>query len=155
VQVYLLRLWTDLQRLARDTNGASAVEFALIAPALCVLVAGAIDTGLLLVRTMEVNAAAQAGADFALNRGWDAAGIQNAVTSATGSSVITAPAPTLTSGCVVSGVVAAPTGALCANGAPPGNYVTASAEAPFSPIAPWPGIDLPNRLTSQARVRIE
>lgn len=131
------------------------MEFALIAPALCVLVAGAIDTGLLLVRTMEVNAAAQAGADFALSRGWDAAGIQNAVTSATGSDVITAPAPTLTTGCVVAGVVTAPTGATCANSVAPGRYVTVTAEAPFSPIAAWPGIDLPNQLTSHARVRIE
>jgi Flp pilus assembly protein TadG len=140
--------------LRADRRGVAAVEFALIAPALCLLVAGLIDGSRLIVQTMQVKAAAQAGADYARKNGWDAAGISNAVTSATSITVTVSPAPVQTTACV-SGMTIAPTaGGACAAGGAPGNFITVAAQAPFSPIMPWPGLSQPAAVSAQAVVRL-
>jgi Flp pilus assembly protein TadG len=152
----LVRLRADIRRLRRDEAGASAVEFALLAPVLCLLAAGVIDTGIYIVRTMEVNAAAQAGADFALANGWNAAGVAAAVQNATNSPLaITAnPAPTLTNGCLQNGAVVQAAGQLCPDGEAAGQFVTVEARAPFTTLMPWPGLETHNQISARAQVRI-
>lgn len=152
----MFRLRTDLRRLGRDEAGASAVEFALLAPVLFLIAAGAIDTTTMIVRNMEVKAAAQAGADYALAHGWDAAKIENAVKTATGSplQILALPSPALAKGCVSGQAVVAPPGPLCASGGAPGDYVTVAAQAAFTPIMPWPGLGGAKDLTAKATVRI-
>lgn len=115
------------------------------------------DTGLLVVRSMEVRAAAQAGADYALANGWDAAGISAAVRDATRSplSIQVTPAPALAERCVVGqAMAAAGPGGQCPSGAVAGRYVTVGAQAPYQPILPWPGMSGSRTLTAQAVVRI-
>lgn len=143
-----------MSRLARDGRGASAVEFALIAPILLLMTAGLIDGSRLIIRTMQVRAAAQAGADYALRNGWNAAAIQAAVTSATPLGATASPAPTETRGCISNGAVVASGGANCPNGGAAGEFVTVWAQAPFSPLMKWPGAPLPSQLTAQAEVRV-
>jgi Flp pilus assembly pilin Flp len=53
------------QRSRRDTRGAAAVEFALIAPILCLLLAGAVDFGGALYTNLKLDAAVAAGANYA------------------------------------------------------------------------------------------
>jgi Flp pilus assembly protein TadG len=140
--------------LGADRRGVAAVEFALIAPVLCLLVAGLIDGSRLIVQTMQVKAAAQAGADYARKNGWDAAAISNAVTSATSITVNASPAPAQTTACV-SGMVIAPTaGATCAAGGTPGKFITVAAQAPFASIMPWPGLSQPTTVAAQSVVRL-
>lgn len=139
--------------LAADRRGVAAVEFALIAPVLCLLVAGLIDGSRLIVQTMQVKAAAQAGADYARKNGWDAAGISNAVTSATSIAVTASPAPVQAADCV-SGMTIAPGGPTCAGGGTPGNFITVAAQAPFAPIMPWPGLSQPATVSARAIVRL-
>ncbi|HEX3700485.1 MAG TPA: TadE/TadG family type IV pilus assembly protein [Phenylobacterium sp.] len=141
-----------LSRLRRDPRGASAVEFALIAPMLFVLAAGAVDGSRFIIQTMQARAAAQAGADFALRHGWDASGIQGAVTAATALPVTATPAPTEATGCVVSGLVA---NAGCpANGPSVGTFVTVSAQNSFAPLLAWPGLPASSTINAQAEIRI-
>lgn len=149
-------LWTDLRGLARDQGGASAVEFALLAPVLFALLAGTIDATVLIVRQMEVRAAAQAGADYALARGWNPAGVAAAVTTATDTpaSVSAAPAPALTIGCVVGQAIVAPSGSNCPDGSAPGRYVTVSARADFKPIVPGFRLFAAQEIVSNAVVRV-
>jgi Flp pilus assembly pilin Flp len=61
-------LFRKLHRLdwRRDASGASAVEFALIAPVLGVLLAGAIDFGGVVFVQLRVENAVSAGANYAL-----------------------------------------------------------------------------------------
>lgn len=155
-QVYLLRQRTDLRALGRDEAGASAVEFALLAPVLALLLAGTIDSTVLILRNMEVRAAAQAGADYALAKGWDAASVATAVTKATNSplTISATPAPTVANGCIQGFDIVAPPGAACADSSTPGRYVTVNAQAPFQPLVPLPGVFAAKTLTARAVVRI-
>lgn len=132
------------------------MEFAFLAPVLCLLTAGTIDAGLFILRSMEVNAAAQAGADFALVNGWNAAGIQTAVQTATDSplAITATPAPSLMDGCVSGDAVVAAGGTTCPDGEAAGRFVTVDARAPFTTFMPWPGLDSHTEITARARVRI-
>src|ERR1019366_1729717 len=53
------------QRSRRDARGAAAVEFALIAPILCLLLAGAVDFGGALYTNLRLDTAVAAGANYA------------------------------------------------------------------------------------------
>lgn len=128
----------------------------MLAPVLCLLAAGAIDATTLIVRSMEVKAAAQAGADYALAHGWDAAKIQTAVQTSTGTplEVLASPAPALAKGCVSGQAIVPAGGPTCPSGGPAGDFITVSAKAAYSPIMPWPGLWGAKDLTARATVRI-
>lgn len=130
-----------------------AVEFALLAPVLLLLTAGLIDGGRLVVRTLQVKTAAQAGADYARVVGWNATAIAQAVTDATPLAAQAVPAPSIATGCVAGGVIVPGAGG-CAGGGSAGRYVTVRAEAPFRTLMPWPGLPEPTRVHAQAVVRI-
>ena len=131
------------------------MEFGLLAPVLCLLAAGAIDTSRLIARTMQVRAAAQAGADYALKKGWDPAGVQQAVAGTANAGITASPAPTLITRCVQGKVLSAPTGALCAAGGTPGKFANVTAQASFQPLIPLSTLVMPSAVQAQALVRVE
>jgi Flp pilus assembly protein TadG len=141
-----------LPRLARDRRGASAVEFGLIAPLLLLLAAGAVDGSRFVVQALQVRAAAQAGADFALKNGWDANGIQTAVTSSTTLSTLTAAAPVEIKACVLNGAV---TQIGCPASAATGEFVVVAAQNAFRPLLPWPGLAHASTISARAEARIQ
>lgn len=142
-------------RLSSDESGAAAVEFALLLPLFMVLVAGLFDGARLIGVTMQVHAAAAAGAAYAQAKGWDAAGVASAVQQSTPVNASAAPAPVLAAGCVVAGAIQPPTNGACPNGVQLGQFLTVSAQAPFSPIMPWPSIVWPTQVTAHAVVRLQ
>jgi Flp pilus assembly protein TadG len=142
-------------RPARDRRGGTAVEFALIAPVLILLLAGLVDGSRLIVATMQVKAAAQAGADYARRNGFNASAIQGAVASGTSLAVTATPSPAQQTACV-SGMTITPTiQTTCPGGSVAGSFVTVSAQAPFSAIMPWPGLSSPSTVTAQSLVRLQ
>ncbi|MBV8594207.1 MAG: pilus assembly protein [Caulobacteraceae bacterium] len=146
--------WWKPRRLCVDRRGAAAVEFALLAPPLALMLFGMVDFGGAMYQSMEVAAAAHAGADYALHNGWSSSGVQSAITSATPLSVTASPAPVLSNGCVSGGVVVLQSGATCSGGGAAGSYVVAYAQINLTTIASWPAFVLPATLSSQAIVRI-
>lgn len=64
-------------------KGNAAVEFALIAPFVLGLMVPLADLGALVYDEMQVQLAAQAGAEYAAAHAWDPTGIQAAITNAT------------------------------------------------------------------------
>jgi Flp pilus assembly protein TadG len=68
----------------RDAKGASAVELAIVAPMLLILLLGLFEFGTAVNEKSKVVAAARAGAQLALTGTTDTATITNAVTAATG-----------------------------------------------------------------------
>jgi Flp pilus assembly protein TadG len=143
------------RRLARDERGAAALEFALLTPVLVLLVGGVVDCSRLIAQTLQVAAAAQAGADYAQRRGWDLQGVTTAVSAATPIAAAASPAPTLLTACVSGGDIVSTTAAACSGGDAPGRFVTVSARAPFSPLFPGVGeLVLPQTVSAQATVRI-
>ena len=139
-------------------GGASAVEFAMVAPFLCALLLGMIDVGQALWYKSQVTNAVQAGAQYAILKGFNAAAIQNAITGATGlTSIQASPAPTQSCGCpnATTGVVAAACSATCSDGSTPATYVTVSAQASYTWLVPYAGSSNPATLSSKSIVRIK
>jgi len=142
--------------LLTDRRGTSGTEFALLLPMLTILLMGVFDYGSLAYDSMQVAAAAHAGADYALHNGWSASGVQTAVTGATTLPQVSAtPAPQLTTACIVSGAIVATTGSTCAGGGTPGSYVVVNAQAPFTPLVSWAAFALPWTIAARATVRIQ
>ena len=91
----LMRCLRGMIGAVRDGRGVAAVEFALATPLLATILTVLVDFGFGFYEKMQVKDAAQAGAQYALLYGWDSTAIQNAVTSASTLSGLTAtPAPT-------------------------------------------------------------
>ena len=147
----------NLVRLLRGEHGAGAVEFAIGATLLAGLLIPLIDLGMGFYQKMQVQDAAQAGAQYALAHGWNSTAIENAVTSATAlASISASPAPTRNCGCPQGTSVTSSTcGGTCAGGQSVGTYVTVSAQATYTPLIPYPVIGQSMALTAQATVRIQ
>ena len=151
------RLAVAALRCLRRNEGVAAVEFAIIAPVLVVILAMIADLGLGFRYQMQVGHAARAGLQYALNNGWNSASVIAAVTSATGLTGISAsPAPFTSCGCATgSGISAAACGSNCPTGGTAGTYVTVNASYAYTPILPYPSLSSPMTLTAQAVARIQ
>ena len=69
------------RRFARDTDGAAAIELAMVGGALCFLLIIVTDLGMGFFGQMQVQTSAQSGAEYAAVYGFDSTQIASAVTS--------------------------------------------------------------------------
>lgn len=145
-------------KFARDARGGAGIEFALIGPALVLLMIAVTDFGLGFWRRMQAQTAAQRGAIYATVNGYAPAGISSAITASRGSIAAT-PAPSSFCACPTSsGLTTISCGSSCTIGtvtASAGRYVSASAQTSYSTIFRYPG--LTSRMTFSATqvVRIQ
>lgn len=146
-----------LARLAGDQSGVAAVELALIAPVLTLMMVAVTDIGLGVYRKMQVEDAAQVGVQYAIRNGFDATDISNAVIRATNSSAITAsPAPVTFCGCATgSGINAVSCGNTCTGGALAGTYTTVSAQATYSTILNYQVVSKNYNFSAQSTTRLQ
>jgi Flp pilus assembly protein TadG len=149
-----------LKRIAalfRAREGNAALEFSIAAPILVVIFVPLIDIGMAVYQQMQVQDAAQAGAQYAMAHGWNSSAIQTAVTSATAlASVSASPAPAKSCGCPDdSSVGAAACGSTCPDGRAAGTYVTVNAQATYTPLLPYPVLGTSVTLAAQATARIQ
>jgi len=161
-----------LRELAGDRSGAAAVELALVAPILVGILVPMTDLGMGAYAKMQVQNAANAGAQYALEHGFNTTSITTIVQSATslGANVSLSPTPAEACYCITSnamsiqpGDASAPappcaTGA-CADGSTPGTFVSVDTSYSFSPLIAFsvPGLHIPSTytLTGTAVVRIQ
>ncbi len=127
---------------AEDVSGAVAIEFGILVPLLALMVVATLDIGLAIYRKMQVEDAAQAGAEYSIRNGFDPAAISAAVGAATNNPAITAsPAPVQFCGCATgSSVSTATCGAPCSDGTLAGTYATVSAQTTFNTILSYGSI---------------
>ena len=141
---------------ARD--GVAAVEFALIAPFLILLLGGAVSFGDALRVRIAVGNAARAGAAWASLNGYDSSGIAAAARAATGLAGVGVTATAQASTCTnpASTTLAASGGAtLCpATGSPPGTYVSVATSVSYTFIIPLPGMPATTTLGGAAVARV-
>ena len=150
--------------------GTGLVEFAVIAPVMVVLCVPILDFGTVFFRQIEVQHAAQAGAQFAIDNGFTASAITSAVQNAAPITISASPAPVESCGCPSnSGVSQLHTGPCtsgdtCVGSVVKGTYVTVSARATYNPLAVLRASSIfggtyfatsTYTLTSTATVRIE
>jgi Flp pilus assembly protein TadG len=88
----------SLVRIREGESGVAAIEFAIIAPLMAIILVGVTELSFAVRQRMQVQEAAAAGAQYAALKGWDPANIALAVTSAANGSGISA-TPTATSYC--------------------------------------------------------
>ncbi|THD80542.1 MAG: pilus assembly protein [Phenylobacterium sp.] len=144
------------RRLAKAEDGAAAVEFAFVLPMFMLLMAGLLDGARLINASLQVRAAAQAGATYAQLNGWNPTGIAAAITAATplqaNASLPAAPFQ----GCIKNLQIVAPNGGgNCTSSQPVGSFVTVGANGAFKPLMPWPQVVWPTSVTANATVRIQ
>jgi uncharacterized membrane protein len=146
-----------VRRLAADRRGAAVVETALVLPMLLVTMAGLIDGGRAILQQMQLQAAAQAAADRVRADGGDLAQAEAAAEGATALAVTLDPAPTVQDGCATpKGIEPARKGKdACGGGRAAATFVIVTAQAAFSPIMPWPGLDFGRAMQATAAVRID
>jgi hypothetical protein len=108
-------------------------------------------------RRMQVQHAAQAGAEYAMMHGFSSTAITSAVAGATALPGIAAlPAPAQSCGCVSgTAVVTATCGSTCPTGTAAGTYVTVSAQAGYTTIVPYPGFPSSFTFSAASMVRIQ
>ncbi|HEX3699088.1 MAG TPA: TadE/TadG family type IV pilus assembly protein [Phenylobacterium sp.] len=152
-----LRRWRmAAARLRHGEDGAAVVEFAFVLPLFLLLMAGLFDGARLVNASLQVHAAAQAGAAWAQVNGWNSAGIASAVSAATPLPVEATPAPVLFVGCAKQqGLTPPGPNGHCPGNQPQGSFVTVGAQAPFAPLMPWPRVVWPASLNATAVVRIQ
>ena len=142
---------------ANCTAGLAAVEFGIMAPVLVLALICTVDLGLGVYRKMQVQNAAQAGAEYALTHGFLPSMMKTAATSATSYAAIQAtPDPVQFCGCPsATGITSTSCSSTCDGGALAGTYVTMSAQATYSPLIPYPMLPASYAFTSQSTVRIQ
>jgi hypothetical protein len=138
-------------------KGAAAIELAALAPVLVTTMILTADLGMGIYRNMQVQRAAQAGAEYAMTHGFDASTVTNAITTSMPLAGLSAsPAPRQFCGCASStGVTEVACDANCPGGARPGTYVTASARSIYQTILPYPLLPDAFTLTAQSTVRLQ
>ena|SRR5579862_6074309 len=146
-------------------RGVALVEFALVLPFLILLLVLVIDFGFAGYRLMQVQAAAEAGAQYAFRNPnpWNAAAIANEVAAATGISGIAAtPAPSQVCGCTDANSfrnAGPPTSGSCSSATPSctsgfGIYASVSAQLSYHTMLPYPRLPNPLTLSGQAYRRL-
>jgi Flp pilus assembly protein TadG len=147
----------DDGRWVGGQRGSAAVEAALILPVLLLLMTGIFELGFAAYESMQVQSAADAGAQYAARNAWDAAKISAAVTGATAASgIVATPPPSQFCACPTGGTLATVACAnLCPNGTTPSRYALVSARMTHSTIMSYPGLPEPLVLAAQSIVRIQ
>ncbi|WP_229194777.1 TadE/TadG family type IV pilus assembly protein [Bradyrhizobium acaciae] len=146
-----------LRAAGRDRRGVAAIEFGIMIPLLSLMVVSVTDIGLALFRKMQVENAAQAGAQYAIVRGFDTTGVSNAVTAATNSTAITAsPNPIQFCGCPTSaGVSTVSCGAVCPSGAQAGTYAMVSAQGTYYTLINYQIVATSYTYNAQSTARLQ
>lgn len=140
----------------RDRRGTAAIEFGIFAAVLGLVLTSITDVGLAVYRKMQVENAAQAGAQYAMLHGFNSSAIQSAVSNATASTTISAPTPAQFCGCPgASGVTTATCGSTCSSGSTAGTYTTVYAQASYETILNYQIVPQSYTVTSQATTRLQ
>lgn len=140
-----------------DRRGVAAIEFGIMIPVFSLMVISVTDIGLAVYRKMQVENAAQAGAQYAIARGFNATAISNAVTSATNSSAVSAsPEPVQFCGCPTStGVDSVSCGTVCPGGATAGTYAKVSAQGTYYTLVNYQVVASTYSFNAQSMARLK
>ena len=139
------------------SRGTAAIEFAVIASILVLLMICVVDVGVGFYRKMQVQNAAQAGAQYAMRHGFAASSITSAVTAATTFPDISAsPAPRQYCGCPSDTGIeeTADCTSTCIDGLKAASYVAVAAQGTYNPILTYPLMPRSFTLTALSTVRL-
>jgi Flp pilus assembly protein TadG len=150
------------RRFASDQNAAGAIEFAFLSPIMIMLALLTVDLGLGGYSQMQVQNAAQAGAEYALyyypyqTTNYNGS-IVTAVTSATSNTGISAsPSPNQFYACADhDGLEVVYKGTTCNDGQIAGTYISVYTTTTYKPLVSYVGVGNSYVLNGQATVRVQ
>jgi len=163
-------MWHTLRRFAGNradgVSGVAAVEFAIVVPPLLLMMVCTADLGFGMYRKLQVQNAAQAGAEYAIAHGYQfssmssTAVLTNITTAVTGATaflnIAATPAPSQFYGCPsTNGVTAVNSGSTCSDGSVAGTYFTVSAKGTYTTLVTYPVLPDTFIFASQSTVRIQ
>lgn len=148
-----------LKLFFQSDKGVAAIEFALIAPILCLLLLGVIDYGIYFNERMRMEDLARATAQYAVQGGDPDDAMTNV---AEGSDVYTdaaADGQTITSSaeevCECAAGVAVACTDTCIDGSYVRHYFQVEMERPYAPLFPYPGIAENLTIRGYSRLQFE
>ncbi len=139
-----------------NQTGSVAAEFALMAPILVLIATGIADFGVLATRSVGLAATARIGAEYARIYPADTGGIQHAMQSAMSFGPALSFPASFPRSCECNDETPITCSESCATVGRPGPnriFIRITANQPFTPLVPWPGI--PEMLTAAAEVRLQ
>jgi hypothetical protein len=140
----------------RNHNGSVAAEFALMAPIIVLFAAGIADFGMLATKSAGLVATARIGAQYARAYPDDTSGIRHAMQNAMGFAPALIFPVSFPRSCECDDETPIACSASCATVGRPGPnrvFIRITANQPFTPLVPWPGI--PAMLTAAAEARLQ
>ena len=149
-----VQLW---RQYVNGSRGTAAVEFAIFAPGLILMMVMTADLALGIYCKMRVQNAAQFGTEYAVVHGFDATAITNAVSSNTNvSGLSVTPPPYQFCGCAASsGINTTGCSSPCPDGSSAGVYATVSTQGTYNTLIPYPLVKNSYTFATQATVRIQ
>ena len=141
--------------IRRDERGVTAIEFAIIGPILIGMFISIVDLGLGLYNQIQLANAAQAGADYAMQKGYDATAmttVAQAATRLTGLTVTTSQF----CGCPSStGVTVTSCSSNCSDGLTAGTFAQITTTKDYSTLLSYPGLPSTFHLSETATARTQ
>ena len=144
-----------LQSLRRDRRGVTAVEFAIIVPVMIGMCISIVDFGLGLYTQVQVADAAQSGAAYAMQKGYNAAGMTYAAQTSTRLTGLTVATSTFCGCPSDSGVTTTSCTASCGDGLTAGTFAQVSVSKAYSTLLSYPGIPTTLNLSETAVARTQ
>lgn len=143
-----------LKRLLGDHDGNVAVEFALLAPLLVVMLTGLADFGRVTYDRMALETAARSAVQYARQNPNDTAGITAAALNAGGldaAAAVEIPAPF----CECPNGTSIGCSTVCPGGEPILRFLSVTVRHDFEPFFPYPGLPSPLALAGTAVIRVQ
>lgn len=123
-------LLSNLRQLTAATEGAAAVEFALILPFLAAMLVGVVQYGGMIIANQQMHNGVSSGAVYVMRGGTDATAIHDVSYSAWPNKPADA-SVTVTQVCTCSGTTST-CSSLCADGSYPQSYTTITATGTYT-----------------------
>lgn len=141
--------------LRRDRRGVTAVEFAIIAPIMVGMFVSVVDLGLGLYTQVQVANAAQAGAAYAMQKGYNSDAMTTVAQSSTRLTGLTV-ATTQFCGCPsATGVTTTACTASCSDGLTAGTFAQVNVSKVYSTLLAYPGLPTTINISEQAVARTQ
>jgi Flp pilus assembly protein TadG len=146
-----------LHRVRVAQSGNAAVEFALAAPILMLLVAGLFDYGMVVRLSTQLNSAARAGVHYATIYPADTDGVRRAAQNSVNDSRMTVSTPVLFCTCGSSTATRLSTcdeTSICSVGVTRRNYVSVRVQRSYTPLLPYRGFGAPITMNGSAVLQV-
>jgi Flp pilus assembly pilin Flp len=153
----MARSIATIRRFAGDGSGNVATEFALVLPLTALLLAGVIEFGVAVNSGTSLENGARAGAQFAIEQGLDAPGIQAVVANASNvdpdPDYLTVEAQEFWE-CSNSWGTKVPADTDCGEGVPLANFIEVHVTYDYDPLFPFLASLAPAEINATATMRV-